>query len=781
MENQPRIFRESVTIGGRDLIFETGRIAGLADGAVTVQYGGTLVLSTAEGEDEPREGLDFFPLTVDYEERMFAAGKIPGGFIKREGRPSEHAILSARLTDRPIRPLFPSGYRNAVQVITTVFSTDQQNDPDILSINGGSAALTLSSVPFQGPIGGVRIGRINGAFVVNPTHDDLQSSEMNVVVAGTRDAIMMVEGEASQVSEDTLVDAIALAHEQIGLIVDAQLRLQEQAGKPKREAPAPVTNDAVVQRLREYVGDRLHEAVFNADKTARLEATAALQREVRAHFIARATEDGEDPVAAAKAYSNAFESLVKSAVREAILERGDRPDGRTPTEIRPIWSEVGYLPRTHGSAIFTRGQTQVVTVATLGSTKEDQLLDGLGLETSKRYMHHYNFPPYSVGEVRQMRGAGRREIGHGALAERALVAVLPPQDEFPYVLRVVSEVVSSNGSTSMASVCGSTLALMDAGVPIAAPVAGVAMGLVTDESGRYTVLSDIQGMEDALGDMDFKVAGTADGVTAIQMDIKVKGITTEIMRQALEQARSGRLHILSKMLETIAEPRGVRSEYAPSIVTLKIDPAQIGAVIGPGGKVIRAIQEASGAKIDIEDDGTVYVSGVGAESTGKAVEEIKKITYVPQVGDRLSGPVKTIIPVGAFVEIAPGKDAFVHISQVDVNRLERVEDAISVGDVIDVIVTEVRPDGKIDASRRAVITGEMPTPRGARPERAAGAPGRDGDRGPRRDGNGGGRRFDGSERGPRRPEERGQREERAQAGDGRPRDVRRPGFARRDD
>jgi polyribonucleotide nucleotidyltransferase len=783
MENQPTIHRESVTIGGRELILETGRIAGLADGAVTVQYGGTLVLSTAEGDDEPREGIDFFPLTVDYEERMFAAGKIPGGFIKREGRPSEHAILSARLTDRPIRPLFPSGYRNAVQVITTVFSTDQQNDPDILSINGGSAALTLSSVPFQGPVGGVRIGLIDDKLVVNPTHDDLLRSSMNVVVAGTRDAIMMVEGEASQVPESTLVDAIAMAHEQIAILVDAQLRLQEKAGKPKREVNLPAKDETVAERLLEFVGDRLHAAVFNPDKSARTEATSTLKREVREHFVSQAIEAGDDPGAASKAYSSAYESLVKSIVREAILERGDRPDGRTPTEIRPIWSEVGYLPRTHGSAIFTRGQTQVVTVATLGSTKEDQMLDGLGLETSKRYMHHYNFPPYSVGEVRQMRGAGRREIGHGALAERALVAVLPSQDEFPYVLRVVSEVVSSNGSTSMASVCGSTLALMDAGVPVKAPVAGVAMGLITDESGRYTVLSDIQGMEDALGDMDFKVAGTADGVTAIQMDIKVKGITTDIMRQALEQARNGRLHILAKMLETIAEPRGTQSEYAPSIVTVKIDPAQIGAVIGPGGKVIRAIQEASGAKIDIEDDGTVYVSGVGSESTGKAVEEIKKITYVPSVGDKLSGPVKTIIPVGAFVEIAPGKDAFVHISQIDVNRLERVEDALAVGDVIDVIVTDIRSDGKIDASRRAAITGEMPAPRGPRPERGSGGGGRDGDRGdrgPRRDGDGGGRRFDGSERGPRRDEPRSGGEG-AAAGDGRPRDSRRPGFVRRDD
>jgi polyribonucleotide nucleotidyltransferase len=800
----PNIVEERVTIAGRDLIFETGRIAGLADGAVMVKYGESVVLSTAEAEDEPREGMDFFPLTVDYEERMFAAGKIPGGFIKREGRPTEHAILSARLTDRPIRPLFPSGYRNEVQVMTTVFSTDQQNDPDILSINGASAALTLSSVPFQGPVGGVRIGYINGQLVVNPTASDLENSQMEIVVAGTADAIMMVEGEAREVTEAVLADGIALAHEQIKLIVAAQLRLQERAGKPKREARLAAKDPAITQNLREFLGDRLEGAVFNADKEARLTATRELKRAAVEHFVQRAAAAGEDTARAAKAYTEGYESLVKEAVRRAILDRGDRPDGRTPTEIRPIWCEVSYLPRTHGSAIFTRGQTQALTVATLGSTKEDQMLDGLGLETSKRYMHHYNFPPYSVGEVRRLRGPSRRDIGHGALAERALVAVLPPQDEFPYVLRVVSEIVSSNGSTSMASVCGSTLALMDAGVPIKAPVAGVAMGLITDETGRYTVLSDIQGLEDALGDMDFKVAGTADGVTAIQMDIKVKGITTEIMRQALEQARHGRLHILSKMLEVLPAPRGERSAYAPSIVTVKIQPDQIGAVIGPGGKVIRGIQEATGTKIDIEDDGTVYISGVGQEATDAAVAQIKQITYVPSVGDKLSGPVKTIIPVGAFVEIAPGRDAFVHISQLAAERLERPEQAVAVGDVIDVIVTEIRGDGKIDASRRAVITGEMPAPRPPRSERGPGGF-RGGDRGPRRDGDApryGGERAD---RGPRRDgegppraersdrAERAERAERSDGGDqgerpdrpsfddGRPRDSRRPSFVRRDE
>ena len=761
------------------MIFETGRLAGLADGAVTVRYGDSLVLSTAEGEAEPREGMDFFPLTVDYEERMFAAGKIPGGFIKREGRPSEHAVLTARLTDRPLRPLFPAGYRNEVQVMTTVLSTDQQNDPDILSINGASAALTISQVPFQGPVGGVRIGYVDGELVVNPTQAELENSMMDVVVAGTSDAIMMVEGECKEVPEDILVDGIALAHEQIKLIVEAQVRLQQRVNKPKREVKVAPKDETFTQAMADYLGGRLNDAVFNADKEARIEATAALKSDAVAHFVAQAEQAGEDLIAAEKKAKATFESLVKAAVRSAIIERGDRPDGRAPDEIRPIWSEVGYLPRAHGSAIFTRGQTQVLTVATLGSTKEDQMLDGLGLETSKRYMHHYNFPPYSVGEVRRLRGPSRRDIGHGALAERALLAVLPDQSEFPYVLRLVSEIMSSNGSSSMASVCGSTMALMDAGVPIKAPVAGVAMGLVTDESGRYRVLTDIQGLEDALGDMDFKVAGTRTGVTAIQMDIKVRGITTQIMREALSQALTGRLFILDKMAETINAPRGSQSIFAPSIVTVKIQPDQIGAVIGPGGKVIRSIQEATGTKIDIEDDGTVYISGVGQEATDAAANQIRRITYTPSVGDRLTGPVKTIIAVGAFVEIAPGKDAFVHISQLGTERIEKVEDAVQVGDEIEVVVTAVRNDGKIDASRRAAITGEMPAPRQPR-EGGFGGPRRDGDRGPRRDGGDRGPRRDdnGGDRGPR-PE--GQRQPERSFSDGRPSDSRRPGFIRRDD
>ncbi|CAN5794970.1 polyribonucleotide nucleotidyltransferase [soil metagenome] len=707
-DNLPEIVEERVEIGGRDLVFEVGRLAGLADGAVTVHYGDTLVLSTAQSSSEPREGIDFFPLTVDYEERMFAAGKIPGGFIKREGRPSEHAVLSARLTDRPIRPLFPKGFRNDVQLITTVFSTDQQNDPDILSINGASTALTISSIPFQGPVAGVRMGYADGQLIVNPTHDQIVSGQMAIVVAGTADAIMMVEGEGSEVSEAILVDAIAKAHDEIKKIVQAQLRLQERVGKVKKEFTPPAKDETFGAAIRDFIGDRLDSALYNADKAARSEATDALKREVVTHFVAPAEQAGQDAGAAKKAYGNAFDDLVKERVRNAILKENYRPDGRTPTEIRPIWSQVGFLPRTHGSAIFTRGQTQVVSVATLGSTKEDQMLDNISLETSKRYMHHYNFPPYSVGEARFMRGPSRRDIGHGALAERALVPVLPKQEDFPYVLRVVSEVVSSNGSSSMASVCGSTLSLLDAGVPIKAMVAGVAMGLVTDGDGNYTILTDIQGMEDFLGDMDFKVAGTREGITAIQMDIKVRGITADIMREALDRAHEGRMHILSRMEETTSSPREVRSEFAPSIEVVKIKSDQIGAVIGPGGKNIRAIQELSGAKIDIEEDGTIYVSAVGHEATSLAIEEIRRITYVPNVGDKLHGKVKTIIPVGAFVEIAPGKDGFVHISQLTHQRLERVEDAVSVGDEVDVVVTEIRPDGKINLSRRALLPQEAP-------------------------------------------------------------------------
>ncbi|HEU5432732.1 MAG TPA: polyribonucleotide nucleotidyltransferase, partial [Thermomicrobiales bacterium] len=563
LDNTPTIHTVELDIAGRALSLETGRIAGQADGSVVVRYGDTTVLSTVVGEQEPREDVPFFPLTVDYEERMYAAGKIPGGFIKREGRPTEAAILAARLTDRPIRPLFPKGYKAEVQIISTVMSADQENDPDILSIIGASTALVLSPIPFDGPVGAVRVGYVDGKIVINPTTTTLGSSKLDMVIAGTADAIMMVEGDADIVPEAVLLDAIAAAHEVIRDICRIQNDLRALAGKEKWSYQPPQRDEALFARVRDLLGDRLRQTVNNPDKVVRLEGTSELKHELIA-TIETQDQAGAEGDYSAKEIADAFEALLKEEVRGNILREGLRPDGRRPDEIRPIWCEVGYLPRTHGSAIFTRGQTQVVTVATLGSTAEEQRLDSISPEESKRYIHHYNFPPFSVGEVRRMRGPGRRDIGHGALAERALLAVIPDEDAFPYTMRVVSEVVSSNGSTSMASVCGSTLSLMDAGVPIAAPVAGVAMGLVTDpESDRYTVLTDIQGMEDALGDMDFKVAGTADGVTAIQMDIKVKGITPEIMRVALEQAHAGRQFILGKMLEALAAPRETLSRFAP--------------------------------------------------------------------------------------------------------------------------------------------------------------------------------------------------------------------------
>ncbi|MFN8591294.1 MAG: polyribonucleotide nucleotidyltransferase [Thermomicrobiales bacterium] len=733
--NRPVVHQVQMDLSGRTLSLQTGLIAQQADGAVVVQYGETTVLSTVVGEREPSENVGFFPLTVDYEERMYAAGKIPGGFIKREGRPTEAAILAARLTDRPIRPLFPKGYKAEVQIISTVMSADQENDPDILSIIGASAALTLSQIPFEGPVGAVRVGLIDGEIVINPTISRLGDSALDMVVAGTADAIMMVEGEADQVDEETLVTGIERAHEEIRRIVELQLELQRQAGNEKWPYEEPTRDQDVERRVRDFVGDRLRNAINNPDKVLRLEGTSNLREELLAHMAAPGDDDTVPHVS--KDVMDTFEALLKGEVRGEILNEGVRPDGRRPDEIRPIWIEVGYLPRTHGSAIFTRGQTQVITVVTLGSTAEEQRLDSISPEGNKRYIHHYNFPPFSVGEVRRLRGPGRRDIGHGALAERALIAVIPDVNAFPYTMRLVSEVVSSNGSTSMASVCGSTLALMDAGVPISAPVAGIAMGLVTDaESGRYTILSDIQGMEDALGDMDFKVAGTTAGVTAIQMDIKVRGITPEIMRNALAQARDGRLFILGEMDKAISAPRGELSRFAPRVIRLKINPEKIGAVIGPGGKMIRSIQEETGTKIDIEDDGTVSVASAESAGADAAIQRILGLTQELRIerGDIYTGKVVSIMPYGAFVEILPGKDGLVHISELSEDpaiRVARVEDIVNIGDEITVMVTEVAPNGKVSLSRRAALTGELPEPKTERPPRRDGD--RGGDRGPRRD------------------------------------------------
>ncbi|TVR76037.1 MAG: polyribonucleotide nucleotidyltransferase [Sphaerobacteraceae bacterium] len=706
----PVITEKSIEINGRTLTIEHGRIAGLADGSVTIRYGDTLVLSTAVGSKEPRPGVDFLPLTVDYEERMYAAGKIPGGFIKREGRPSEKATLTARLTDRPIRPLFPDGWRSEIQLITTVMSTDQQNDPDVLSIVGASTALAISDIPWDGPIAAVRIGDIDGNLMINPTSADLENSVLNMVVAGTADAVMMVEGEANEVSEERMIEAVMAGHDEIKRIVELINELREAVGKPKRDFTPPAKNTALIEKVEKAVEGKLRDALFHPDKEQRNEATSALKAEVVEQLSTPSDGMSDEDIAAlpsAREVSDVYGSIVKGMVRREILEAGDRPDGRKPDEIRDIWGEVSYLPRTHGSAIFTRGQTQVVTAATLGTSGEGQMIDGIGLEDNKRYMHHYNFPPYSVGEARFMRGPSRRDIGHGALAERALIPVLPDLDEFPYTMRLVSEVVTSNGSTSMASVCGSTMALMDAGVPIKAPVAGMAMGLITDgDSSRYQILSDIQGLEDALGDMDFKVAGTGDGVTAIQMDIKVAGITAEIMQEALDQARKGRLFILSKMNEVIDASRGSVSDFAPQITRIQIDKQQIGTLIGPGGKMIRGIQEETGAKLEVEEDGTVYVSSVDRASSEAAIARIEALTKVPEVGEVYTGKVKTIIASGAFVEILPGKDGFVHISELENRRVEKVEDVLAVGDETTVVVSAIRNDGKINLSRKRMLPAE---------------------------------------------------------------------------
>jgi len=692
---------------GRKLSIETGRIAGQAHGAVLVQYGDTVVLTTAVRADAP-SNMDFFPLTVQYEERMYAAGKIPGGFIRREGRPSENATLAARLTDRPLRPLFPKGYKYEVQIITTVLSTDQQNEPDLLSIIGGSAALSISDIPFLGPVGAARVGYIDGEYILNPTADQREESLLDLTVAGTKDAVIMVEGSAHELPESVMLGAVEFGHRMLQDTITLQEQLVAVAGKPKHHFDVPEVDEEFTARVREWLGDKLKEAVNNPDKVLREEAIA----EVKANLIAAMiSDDVADPADLTGAVAREFETLLKEEVRNRILNEGVRPDGRGPKEIRPVSAEVGLLPRTHGSALFTRGQTQIVSVVTLGTRREEQILDDLGMEESKRFMHHYNFPPYSTGEIRPLRGPSRRDIGHGALVERSLLPVMPSEEEFPYTVRVVSEVVSSNGSSSMGSVCGSTLALMDAGVPIKAPVSGVAMGLVTGPDGKYVILTDIQGIEDALGDMDFKVAGTEKGVTGLQMDIKTTGITFDIMREAFEQAREGRMYILGKMLEAIPEVRSTLSGYAPRILTMKINPEKIGAVIGPGGKTIRAITDATGAQIDIEDDGTILIYSTNAEGAEEARRRIEMLTRDIEVGQVYTGKVVGIMPYGAFVELAPGKDGLVHISELSDTRVNRVEDVVKLGDEITVMVTDIDRNGKISLSRRAVLTGETPSSR----------------------------------------------------------------------
>jgi polyribonucleotide nucleotidyltransferase len=683
-------------VGGKPITFETGTLAGQAGGAVTVRLGDTMIFAAATMSPELRLGIDYFPLTVDYEERMYAGGRIPGSFFRREGRPSEEAILIARLTDRPLRPLFPNDLRNDVQVILYSFSVDGENPIDILAINAASAALMISDVPWGGPVGAVRIGRVNGQFVVNPTSAEQLTSALDLRIAGTREAILMVECGAQEIPEEVMVEALNFGHQSIQPLFDTQEQMRSEIGKPKQEYPPFILAEALQSTINDRATARLIEVLDGPHNKAELNtAISNLQKEL----VDELTAQDES---LAPSVIEAFDETLKSVVRNRILEHQLRPDGRGLTDIRPIWGEVGISPRAHGSGLFTRGETQVLTLATLGTPRDAQEIDSLTGMGAKRYMHHYNFPPFSTGEVKPLRGSSRREVGHGALAERALVPVIPPEKDFPYTLRLVSEVLSSNGSTSMASVCGSTLALMDTGVPIKSPVAGVAMGLIK-EADHYSILTDIQGMEDHLGDMDFKVAGTRDGITALQMDIKIAGLTSEIMSKALEQARLARLFILDKIIEIIPEPRKELRPFAPRITVLHIPSDKIGAVIGPGGKIIRNIQDETGATIDIEEDGTVYIAATDGPAAEKARDMVEQITEVPVVGRIYTGRVVRTTDFGAFVEILPNQDGLVHISQLDSERVNKVEDVVSVGDEITVMITNIDEAGKIRLSRQAVL------------------------------------------------------------------------------
>ncbi len=685
----------SFELAGRTVTLTSGTMAEQADGAVLIRDGDTVILSTATMSHEPRPGIDFFPLTCDYEEKHYAVGRIPGAFMRREGRPSEQAILNSRLTDRPLRPLFPDGFRNDVQVMSTVLSTDQVNDPATLAINGASAALTISDIPFLGPVGAVRMGYLDGQLVVSPKLTDLDRSELDLVVAGTKDAILMVEAGAKGVSEQIVVDALEMAHQAIGVICQAIEDLRAEAGKPKREFTSAGFDQAKVEAVGEFISGRLDHACYNPDKADRELQLATLKADTRVSLAERWPEDSGELAAI-------FDKKVKDRVRQRVIEEGVRVDGRGTKDVRDIFVQVGVLPRTHGSGMFKRGQTQALTILTLGTMGDAQKIDGLGLEISKRYMHHYNMPPYSVGEAKPLRSPGRREIGHGALAERALAPVLPSLDDWPYTMRLVSEILSSNGSTSMASVCGSTLALMDAGVPLKAPVAGIAMGLVTRE-GRYAILTDIQGVEDALGDMDFKVAGTLDGITALQMDIKIKGLSRQMMAEALEQARAARLHVLQKMLDVIPEPRQEMSEFSPRITTLQINPDKIRDIIGPGGKIIRKIVEETGVQIDVEDDGRVFIASSDQDGAKRAIDWIKGLTDEVEVGRIYHGKVVRIMPFGAFVEVLPNQDGLVHVSKLTDHRVERVEEVVNLGDEIVVKAAEIDSQGRLNLSRQAAI------------------------------------------------------------------------------
>jgi polyribonucleotide nucleotidyltransferase len=696
MRREKHVFKTMV--GDKEIVIETGYFAWQANGAVIVRVGDTMILATATMAKEPREGIDFFPLSVDFEERLYAAGRIPGSFQRREGKPSENAILTARLVDRPLRPLFPKDLRHDVQIILTSLSADPEYHLDIPSIIAASAALTISDIPWFGPVGAVRVGYIDGQFVINPTVSQMEHSRLDLRLAGTADAVIMVEAGANEIPEDLMVEAIRLGHEAMQPLIALQEEMRASIGKPKATYRAFSISEEVRQAVRARLDHQIAEILDTYfDKDKRNEALDELEEE-----ILQALSEYEQAQV-----KESFHEALREEVRRRILEEGRRPDGRGPKDIRPIWCEVDVAPRAHGSAIFTRGDTQVLSVATLATLAEQQELDTLAPEETKRYIHHYNFPPFSTGEVRVLRGASRREIGHGALAERALLPVIPPEDEFPYTIRVVSEVLSSNGSTSMASVCGSTLALMDAGVPIRKPVSGVAMGLVTaDETWRkYVILTDIQGMEDHLGDMDFKVAGTADGITALQMDVKIRGLPYHVLAEALHQAREARLYILEKMLEVLPAPRPELKLHAPRIFTVHIPVEKIGALIGPGGKTIRKIQEETHTQIDIEEDGTVHIAATSLADAESARLKIEAYAEEPQVGKIYLGKVIRITDFGAFVEILPGEVGMVHISQIADQKVNRIEDVVRVGDQILVMVTHIDEDGKIRLSRQAVLEG----------------------------------------------------------------------------
>ncbi len=688
-------------VGGRNLIIDTGKFAKQAGGAVTVRYGDTLVLVTACVSNEPREGVDFLPLTIDYEERLYAAGKIPGGFIRREGRPSEEATLACRLTDRPLRPLLPKEWRKDIQLIVTVLSVDRENDPDVLAVIGSSAALSISGVPFEGPVSAVHIGYINNELVVNPALAQLDSTQLDLVVASTKQAIVMIEAGAREISEDIIVQAIKLGHEANQDIIRLQEQLQQAYGKPKQEVSASKIKPEVISAISSIVNGKLDQALYQPEKLQREQMLGNLQKEL--------VEKLEESFPKEEILA-AFDTVIKTEIRTNILDKGRRISGRSPTEVRPLSCEVGLLPRTHGSGLFTRGRTQVLAITTLGSIKQEQPLDGLGIEETKRFIHHYNFPPFSNGEVKRVGTTGRREIGHGALAERALLPVLPKNEDFPYTIRLVSEVLSSSGSTSMASVCAGSLSLMDAGIPLQRAVAGIAMGLVTGEKDNYVILTDIEGIEDNHGDMDFKVAGTTKGITALQLDIKLKSLSLSIIEEALSQAKEARLSILETMQQTISSSRPEVSRYAPRMHKIMIDPEKIGSVIGTGGKTIRSIIDETKTTIDISNDGTVLIGSPDEEAARRAIEIVESLTREAEIGGIYNGKVTRLMNFGAFVEILPGKEGLVHISELADHRVDKVEDIVKVGDEITVKVIDIDNMGRVNLSRRAVSDEPSQTP-----------------------------------------------------------------------